>query len=421
MNALLVAIGSHGDVHPFVGIGLGLRARGHDVTVMANGHFESLVRRAGLGFEPVGTAEEYHAMALQPDLWHPLKGFRLVMEGTVQAMRPVYQLIAERYVPGDTVVVSSTLGLGARVAQDKHGVPTATAQLQPSILRTVHETPRLPGSPMRPWHPQWLKRATWWLADKWMIDPTLAPAINAFRAELGLPPVNRIMKDWWNSPDRVIGLFPDWFARPQPDWPPQTRLTNFPLYDEKGLDPMPGELARFLDAGDKPIAFTPGSAMWHGRAFFDAAVGTCRLLNRRGVLLSRRIEHVPPDLPPRVIHVNYAPFSELLPRCAALVHHGGIGTASQALAAGIPQLVTPMAHDQFDNAERLERLGVAKALPVTRFRPGPAAGLLNELLTSPAVAASGNRVKDRLRGADGIGQTCDVIEQIIPATARERG
>jgi rhamnosyltransferase subunit B len=41
----------------------------------------------------------------------------------------------------------------------------------------------------------------------------------------------------------------------------------------------------------------------------------------------------------------------------ALVHHGGIGTASQAFAAGIPQLITPFAHDQFDNAARIERLG----------------------------------------------------------------
>ena len=66
MKALLIAIGSHGDVHPFVGLGLALRARGHDVTIMANGHFESLVRREGFDFVPAGTAEEYHALALRP-------------------------------------------------------------------------------------------------------------------------------------------------------------------------------------------------------------------------------------------------------------------------------------------------------------------------------------------------------------------
>jgi UDP:flavonoid glycosyltransferase YjiC (YdhE family) len=420
LNALLVAIGSHGDVHPFVGIALELRARGHDVTVMANGHFETLVRKAGLDFAPVGTADEYRAMALRPELWHPSKGLKLVLEGTVQGIRPVYEHIARRHVPGETVVVSSTLGLGARIAQDKLGIPTATVQLQPSILRSVHESPRLPGSPLRSWQPAWFQTALWWAADRFFIDPGIAPGVNAFRAEVGLPPVKRIMKEWWNSPDLVLCLFPEWFAPPQPDWPPQTRLTNFPLYDEKGLEPLPAPLVEFLDAGEKPVAFTPGSAMWQGRAFFDAAVATCRRLKRRGLLLSRRREHIPPNLPPGVMHVEYAPFSELLPRCAALVHHGGIGTASQAMAAGIPQLVTPMAHDQPDNAERLERLGVARSLPVGHFEAEWASALLEELLTSRAVADACQAVREKLVDADGIGRSCELIEHLVPNSVATR-
>jgi rhamnosyltransferase subunit B len=412
VKALLIAIGSHGDVHPFVGLAIGLRARGHDITVAASGHFEQLVHRAGFDFVPLMSSEEYDRLALNPDLWHPVKGFRLLMNGTLQLIRPVYDLITQRNTPGETVVVASTLAIGARVAQDKHRIPTATVQLQPSILRTVYDTPRLPGSPMRPWQPKWLKRAMWWAADRLIIDRGLAPGINAFRAEVGLPPVTRIMNEWWNSPDLVIGMFPDWFGVPQPDWPKQVRLSGFPLYDEKGLAPMPDSLLRFLDAGEKPIAFTPGSAMWQGRAFFDAAVGTCRLLKKRGLLLSRRREHIPPNLPPEVLHVDFAPFSELLPRCAALVHHGGIGTCSQALAAGIPQLVTPMAHDQPDNANRLQKLGVAKALPVKRFKPEPAARLLRELLESPTVASACAGVRERMRHQNGIAQSCDLIEAL---------
>ena len=67
-------------------------------------------------------------------------------------------------------------------------------------------------------------------------------------------------------------------------------------------------------------------------------------------------------LPPGALHLPYVPFSALLPRLSGLVHHGGIGTSAQALAAGIPQLVVPFAHDQFDNAARLRRLGVAVSL-----------------------------------------------------------
>jgi rhamnosyltransferase subunit B len=403
-----------------VGLGLALRAHGHEVTIVANGHFEALVRRVGLDFAPAGTAQEYQALALRPDLWHPMKGLRLIMESAVELMRPVYHTIVERYVPGDTVVVASTLAVGARVAQDKHGIPTASVQLQPSVLRTMHETPKLPGSPLRTWQPRWMKRALWWLADKLVIDPALAPGINVFRAELGLAPVSRIIGDWWNSPQLVIGMFPAWFARPQPDWPKQLRLTGFPLYDEKGLEPLGEPLLRFLDAGDPPIAFTPGSAMWQGRAFFDAAVGTCQLLGRRGLLLSRRKEHIPPALPPAIMHVDFAPFSELLPRCAALVHHGGIGTAAQALAAGVPQLVTPMAHDQPDNAERLQKLGVARWLPVNRFKPAPAAKLLGELLASPAVASACREAQARLANVTPLEDACALIEGIVSAPIATR-
>src|SRR5205085_8943052 len=103
---------------------------------------------------------------------------------------------------------------------------------------------------------------------------------------------------------------------------------------------------------------------------------------------------------------------ELLPRCAALVHHGGIGTCSQALAAGIPHLVTPMAHDQPDNARRLQKLGVARSLPVKRFKPESAARLLRELLESRAVAAACAHVRDRMRHENGIAQSCDWIEAL---------
>ena len=138
------------------------------------------------------------------------------------------------------------------------------------------------------------------------------------------------------------------------------RLTGFPLYDEGDVAPLSADLQRFLEAGDPPIAFTPGSANWQGRHFLTESAGACRLLGRRGILLTRHREHVPDPLPPGVIHVDFAPFSRLLPRCAAVVHHGGIGSAAQGLAAGVPQLAMPMAHDQLDNATRLKRLGVAR-------------------------------------------------------------
>jgi UDP:flavonoid glycosyltransferase YjiC (YdhE family) len=190
------------------------------------------------------------------------------------------------------------------------------------------------------------------------------------------------------------------------------KLTGFPLYDEPEVSPMSEELLRFLEAGDPPIAFTPGSAMWQAEDFFRASADACAKIGRRGLLLSRHADHIPSHLPPDVIHVHYAPFSQLLPRCAAFVHHGGIGSTAQALAAGVPQLVMPFAHDQPDNGDKIRRLGVGEVLPAPKYNANRSAAALTRLLSSPSVSARCAEIKHRFDGVDAIGQTCDLIESL---------
>jgi UDP:flavonoid glycosyltransferase YjiC (YdhE family) len=413
-NILLIPIGSAGDVHPFVALGLALRDRGHRVTVITSVYFERLLRQVGLDYIGLGSVEQFESILLHPDSWHPRRGFQVVFRwGVLPWIRPLYDLIAQRYVPGETVVATSLMAFGARLAQEKLGVPLVSVELQPAMLRSDHQTSVLPGLPLPDWLPAAVKRLAYWLGDVLVIDPVIAPGTNAVRAELGLPPVRRLLDQWWHSPQRILGMYPAWYAPPQPDWPPQLALTGFPLFDERGLAEPPKEVLSFLDGGP-PLVFTAGSAMRQGQAFFATAAEACRLLGRRGLLLTRYPEQLPARLPDGVRHCAYMPFSQLLPRCAALVHHGGIGTTAQALAAGIPQLVMPMSHDQPDNAARVERLGVGRALPPKRFRAPAVARLLGELLDAPAVAASCREVARRFEGAEPIAESCRLIEQLIP-------
>jgi UDP:flavonoid glycosyltransferase YjiC (YdhE family) len=121
-------------------------------------------------------------------------------------------------------------------------------------------------------------------------------------------------------------------------------------------------------------------------------------------------EQVPASLPKAVRHVRYAPFGRLLPRAAALVHHGGIGTAVQAMAAAVPQLVVPVGYDQPDNAARLVRLGVARTLLPRQFRADAATRDLGWLLSSPTVAESCATVARRFVDDRAREAACDVIE-----------
>jgi rhamnosyltransferase subunit B len=159
-----------------------------------------------------------------------------------------------------------------------------------------------------------------------------------------------------HSPQGVLGLFPEWFAPPQTDWPPKVTLTGFPLFDEADFRNVDEELENFLAKGPAPIVFTPGSTLVDGLSYYSAATAALNALDCRGIFLASQGTALP-QLTPNVLVRSYVPLSRLLPRVRALVHHGGIGTASQAFAAGIPQLITPFAHDQFDNAARVESLG----------------------------------------------------------------
>ena len=329
--------------------------------------YESLTRSLGLEFVPAGTVELFERMSSRPELWDPVKGFGVIAEGVGESLGWYYEAIVSNHRPGRTGLVMSTLLMGGRVAQETLGMRGVMVHLSPACLRSAIDPAKTPPLPTAAWMPGWWNRLTYWAADALVMDRALARPVNAFRRTHGLPPVKRIFNSWIHSPDRVIGLFPDWFAAPQVDWPSQTVLTGFPLYDEADVTPIDPDLEQFLNGGEPPIAFTPGSAMRHGDEFFAEAIGACRLLGRRGVLLSRHRDHLPENFPAGIRHVEYAPFSRLLPRCAAIVHHGGIGTSAQGLAAGIPQLVVTMAHDQPDNAARLRRLGVSETLPARNF------------------------------------------------------
>lgn len=411
MDFLLCTIGSHGDVHPFVGIGRALVARGHSVTVAVNGAFESLVRRAGLGFVPLGTEEEFRKIQQNPELWHAMRGPQTVLQEIARTLPTLFDTVRETAKPG-TVVVGSTLALGARIASEKLGLAMATVHLAPLCIRSSVRMPVLPGGFDSNWIPRFMRKQFWAGADKWFVDPHIMPAVNAFRAEHGLAAVDRLQEGWWHSPHLTIGLWPDWFFPRQPDYPEQVRLAGFPLYDEGDQTPLDAELADWLAAGVPPIAFTPGSAMLHGHAFFAAAADACQRLNRRGLLLTRHGEQIPENLPVGVRHVAFAPFGSLLPKCAAIVHHGGVGTTAQSLRAGIPQLVMPMSHDQFDNAAICRKLGVADAVSVRRFTGKRVAAKLSALLGSAGIRAACQHVASLSAADSPLDRVCELLERI---------
>ena len=398
-NFLLLPFGSAGDVHPFVGLGLALQNRGHDVEIATNGYFESLIRRCGLPFTELGTADEFLEVSQQPGLWSPLHGFATLFRfGIQRVMKRQMELVLDRCRSRPTVVIANGLGFGARIATEKiasqrletdHRAPMVTIHLQPAFIFSDIRPPVLPGISSSRWQPTWLRRFQMRLGEKLLVDRVAGPATNVLRREVGLPPIRRLSR-WWNSPDSMLGLFPNWFAPPAADWPSQLTLSEFPLWDESAVSGIEPELNRFLEDGAPPVVITPGTGNRHAKHFFTESVNACLQLQRRAILLTRFPEQLPDNLPPSARHFDYAPFGLILPRCAAAIHHGGVGTVSQCLRAGIPQIIMPLSYDQPDNLNRVEQLGVGGGMSPSRFVASSVARLLNKLLES-------ERVRDHCR------------------------
>jgi rhamnosyltransferase subunit B len=423
MDLLLVTLGSAGDVHPVLGIGRALKARGHAVSLVAGERFAHFAASEGLGFiglpnpktlpEPpagrTGLAARLGRLALAPFV----RGWaKLARASTLAPMiRPVYEAVAARFVPGRTAIIATAPALGARLAHERLGVPLATLHYYPALVRSPARPPVTPGFALARRLPRFLRPAAYRLLDRLGTDPPLAGPLNRLRAELGLAPVSGVLGPWRDSPELILGLYPDWFGAPQPDWPARLRPTGFPLYDDRAAD-MPAEVTAFLDAGPPPIVFSPGTDPKSVRPdFFFQAVAACRRLGRRGLLLTRSPERVPADLPGTVCHATYAPLGRFLHRAAAIVHHGGVGTTGQALAAGLPQLIVPQRHDQPDNAARLARLGVARVLTPGAFRARAVARHLGAMLGDASMNERCRELARRMHDARPVEEACRILEE----------
>lgn len=409
---LLTPFGSGGDVNPFIWLGKLLQARGHEVELITAPMFREHAEQAGLSFTGVGDQAEFEAIMHHPHLWKPLRGTSLVFEHGGRYMLPFYQAIAQKVEPGKTVIVAPLQMFAARLAREKLGVPLVNVHLQPACFLSVYDTPVFfTGGGWLNRVPRWIKQCVFALPNP--VVAKLMPSLRQACKELGVPPPRRPVPDWMHSPDANIALFPDWFAAPQPDWPPHTEAVGFPLEDLKGHFTLPPDLQRWLAQGTKPVLYSPGTGNAQAKKFFQEGINACAKLGLRALVGTRFPDQLPSPLPEDVRHFEYLPFSELLPQVSVLVHHGGIGTMSQAFAAGVPQLVMPMAHDQPDNAARMAKLDAGEFLSPRQFTAGNVAAALKRLVSVADVTDSCHHLANLCKHQTTASRCVKILENVI--------
>ena len=408
---MLPTLGSAGDVHPYIALGLALQTRGHRATILTNPLFRALIEAQGLGFLPVGTLEQAQTAVANPDLWHLRKGFEVIAQVLVPAIPQVYRLIESRS-DANTVVAFSTLAFGARVAQEKLGVPSASVHLQPTVIRTYADQGMMGNVRLSTSHPRWLKGGLFRLIDWLILDRGVKRPLNDFRASLGLAPVDRVMHRWMHSPQLVIGFFPEWFAAAQADWPANALAVGFPMWDAGDAEAALPEAEDFLNSGAPPLLFTPGSMGSTMHRFFQESVAAAGRLGLRAMLVTNYPEQVPSRLPVGVKVFGYLPFSQVLSRASLLVYHGGIGTLAQGIKAGIPHLVVPHGYDQFDSGWRIEQLGLGCCIPASRYRARRVARAIRTILEDDSAAPRRAQFASRIDSAKTLARASELIESL---------
>lgn len=416
---VLTTYGSYGDLHPYIALALGLQARGHRVVLASTDNYQAKVEALGLEFhalQPAAPAPEELA-ALLPKIMDRRTGPRFVIrELCMPALRPCYADLLPFARDAD-LLVGHPLMFATPLVAEKLGIRWASVALAPLSFFSVYDPPVFPA-------PRFLRRLRFlgprfhrplFRFMQWGIGDWTAP-VQQFRKELGLPPAPDPLFAGQHSPHLVLAIFTPLLAALQPDWPPNVQVTGYLFYDQDGAATLPPELESFLAAGPSPIVFTLGSsAVWDPGEFWEESIAAAKQLGRRAVLLVGRDQRTWPKgtLPERILACPYAPFSQLLPRAAAVVHQCGAGTTGQALQAGRPMLCVPFAHDQPDNAAHAERLGVARTVQRWQYRAERVARELKVLLDDPAYAARAAEVGQQVAQEDGVATACAALEALV--------
>ena len=415
---VLSTFGSLGDLHPYLAIARGLKEWGHlPIIATSAAHGQTI---EGLGLEFHAVRPDIPDPSEDPDTMRRVMDRRrgtevVIQEWILPALRNSFDDLMSA-VEGADLLVSHLLTFAAPMVAELRGIPWVSTALQPSVYFSAYDPPLFPRTmpfANMPFLGPWFWRRYRRLAHR-ITKPWFAPLF-ALRAELGLSTSDFDPLLDNHSPTLDLALFSSTLARRQPDWPESTVVTGFPFLTPPDAAGLPPELEVFLKNGSAPIVFTLGSsAVMTPGTFYDTSAEAATRLGRRAVLLVGKDAGVKPQSASQDdVVVGYVPHAAIFPRAAAIVHQGGIGTTAEAMRSGRPMVVVPFAHDQPDNARRVERLGISRTIPRQRYTVKRAVSDLRIVLEDPIYAECAVDIGRRIRTEDGVGTACAALERVL--------
>jgi len=419
LRIVLSNIGTFGDINPLIAIALEMKRRGHTPVMALPDVYRPKIEPLGLEFRALRPDIDANDKKLIEMIYDVKKGTETgLREFLFPSLRDTYNDLldaATKPARADLLLLGE-LNYAGPIVAEVTGIPWASYVLAPFSFFSAFDPPVLPPYPKLARADKVagmgrvMRRLARFVTRKWP-EP-----IYDLRRELGLPRGRNPIFEAKHSPNLVLALFSRVLGVEQKDWPQNTLITGFCFYDSlAGNAALPAELEKFLDSREPPVVFTLGSAaVLAAGQFYELSAQAAKKLGNRAVLLvGDDPRNVPQSsLPESICVAKYAPYSGLFPRASLVVHQGGVGTTAQCLRAGKPMLIMPYSHDQPDNARRMRRIGVARVIQRSNYKPWRVARRVRAMLADPEYDARARVVAEEVAREDGVKTACDALEKL---------
>ncbi|HYI95000.1 MAG TPA: glycosyltransferase [Bryobacteraceae bacterium] len=419
MRIDILAIGSRGDVQPYVALGLGLQMAGHRVRVVTLGGFEQSVRGLGLDHLAIGGSPQEIAKTAAGQDWvqkrSSVAGF---VRGFVGVAGPlIEQGIASYWEESRQAdaIISSPMGmLAAESVAERLRIPLIDTQLAPPAMLTRYS-----------WSGEVNLRSIWrglleagmdvvFQTVMWNLLRTNTNA--ARQGILELPELGRFAPLRASRRKRLalLGGYSPAVARKKPDWPDWIHVTGYWFLDDESCWTPPPELLDFLNKGPESIFIGFGST-----PFPDPQQTTAKVVRaveragQRAILVAGGSGLSTGRLSEAVLGIDSVPHAWLFPRVRAAVHHGGAGVTGAALRAGLPSVVVPVFADQPFWSGRVYELGVGpKPIPARQLSEDNLADAIRAT-THPEIRRRAAELGEMIRAEDGVGRAVEIIGRCV--------
>jgi MGT family glycosyltransferase len=373
----LVTWSGGGNTTPTYALARRLIARGHELTILGQMAQAETARDLGARFVPLGVPA-----------WTPGKSLEEQSEAFLTLLfgpdvgKAVLDSIARE--PPDVLIVDCMLTSGLAAAE-RAAIPSA------ALVHVLYEQ-FVAGTVGRRW-------------------AAMLPVVNEMRSGFGLPPAGSPMA--LLEPMRIVLVAcPQAFDVAMPTLPKNVRYVGAMLDDPA----MPPSVSPWPLADGRPrvlVAFS--TTCQHQEVVLRRIAAALATLPVEAVITTGPAMDVHAIDPVRNVAVfRYIAHRTLLPDCALVVTHAGLGAVMAALAHGVPLLCMPMGRDQYDNAARVAACGAGCVLP-PEAEVGQISQTISAMLAAPQYRTAARDMAATIALRDGREAAVDELENLLHA------